>query len=55
MPATGLSVESDLLRLVSFEKKHGRTILKTADEFKLEPGTIVAGDVAKQDKLPAGL
>ncbi len=51
MPAVGLSVESDLLRLVSFEKKHGRTVLKTASEFKLESGTIVAGDVAKPDNL----
>lgn len=55
MPAVGLSVESDLLRLVSFEKKHGRTVLKTADEFKLESGTIVAGDIAKPDKLVAVL
>lgn len=51
MPSAGLSVESDTLRLVFFDNKHGRTMLKSADEFKLEPGTIVAGEIAKPEKL----
>lgn len=53
MPAVGLSVESDLLRLVSFEKKHGQTLLKSVEEFTLEPGTIVAGEISKSEKVIA--
>ncbi len=51
MPAVGISVESTALRVVSFEKKHNALTLKSIDEIKLEPGVIVAGDIAKPDKL----
>lgn len=51
MPAVGLSVESDLLRLVSFEKKHGHSVLKSAEEFKLDPGVIVGGEIVKAEKI----
>lgn len=51
MPAVGLSVESDAVRLISFEDLHGKKILKAADEIKLEPGIVVAGDVAQPEKL----
>jgi len=51
MPAVGISIESTALRVVSFENKHGTLVLKNADEIKLETGTIVAGDIAKPDKL----
>lgn len=51
MPAAGLSVESDVVRVVLFDKKHGHVNLKLADEFKLESGSVVGGEILKPDKL----
>lgn len=51
MPAVGLSIEGDVIRAVSFDKKHGHTNLKFADELKLESGSVVGGEILKPDKL----
>ncbi len=51
MPAMGLSVESDALRLVSFSKKRGHRYLKFANEYKIEPGVIVGGEILVPNKL----
>lgn len=55
MLAVGLSAESDALRLVSFDKRRGQPVLKIAEEFNLESGTIVNGEIAKPEKLAAVL
>lgn len=55
MPSVGISLESDAMRVVSFEGRHGSLNLKTVEEIPLEPGTIVAGELAKPEKLTATL
>lgn len=51
MPAVGLSVESDVVRVVSFDRKHSHNNLKFAEEFKLDPETVVGGEILKPEKL----
>ncbi len=51
MPHVGLSIESDAIRIVSFQSQHGLLTLKMAEELKLDPGTIVAGELVKPDRL----
>lgn len=51
MPAVGLSVESDALRIVSLDKRHGHRSLKAAESYELESGVIVSGEILQQAKL----
>lgn len=51
MPATGLSVDDDVLRIVHFEKKNRRQYLRSAKEFILDTGTFINGEIAKPDKF----
>jgi len=56
MPAVGLSIESDLIRLVSFERKHHNVLrIKNVEEYKLEQGVIVGGEIKKPEKIVAVL
>ncbi len=55
MPAAGLSVESDMLRLVSLEQKHHVMAIKTVAEYKLDSGAIVAGDIINPNNIASVL
>lgn len=51
MPAIGISLEGDTLRVVSFTKKHGRYILGVAKEYQFESGSINSNEIIKPDKV----
>lgn len=55
MPAIGISFESEIVRVVSFDRRHGHNSLKKSTEYKLEPGTLIGGEIVKADKLVAVL
>ncbi len=51
MPAAGISIESDALRVISFEEKHGHRTLCISAEIPLDKGAIVDGAIALPDKV----
>lgn len=51
MPTTGLSVESEMVRVITFEKKYGNSVVKKQSEYLLESGAIVAGEVVKPESF----
>lgn len=55
MPAFGISVESEAIHLVSFDRKHGHRNLKVTDEYKLESGVLVGGEIIQSEKLTEAL
>ena len=55
MPAVGISVEADALRLAYFERSHNALVLKKHDTVAFERGAVTAGDITSPEKITEAL